>query len=64
MSMSICTEALHKVLDEVGTVAGEHIDDGYLDHCVAARLQAHGGTGYVDEYLASEGRIVDAHVEL
>lgn len=57
-------ELLHKVLHEVGAVAGEHVDDGNLNHGVAAGLLAHGGAGYVDEYLTGEGGVVDAHVEL
>lgn len=44
-------EFLHEVLHEVGAIAGEHVDDGNLNHGVAAGLLAHGGAGYVDEYL-------------
>ena len=52
------------MFDEVCTLAGEHVDDGNLDHCVAAGLEAHGGASHVDKYLTSEGGVVDAHVEL
>ena len=52
------------MLDEIGTVTREHVDDGNLDHRVAAGLLAHRSTGHVDEHLTREGRIVDAHVEL
>ena len=52
------------MLDEVGTVAREHVDDGNLDHRVAAGLEAHGGTGNVDQDLTCEGGVVDAHIEL
>ena len=55
---------LYQMLDKVGTVAGEHIDDGNLDHCVAAGLETHGGAGNVNQDLTSQGRVVDAHVEL
>ena len=49
---------------EVSPLAGEHIDDGNLNHRVASGLLAHGGTGHVDQHLTGEGGIVDAHVEL
>jgi len=52
------------MLDEVSTVARQHVDDGNLNHGVAGRLQAHRGTSNVDQYLTCEGRIVDLHVEL
>ena len=55
---------LYKMLDEVGTVAWEHVDDGNLDHRVASGLETLGGTGNVDEHLSGEGGVVDAHVEL
>ena len=57
-------ERLYQMLDEVCAFAGEHVDDGNLYHRIAAGLQAHRGTGYVDEYLTCEGGVVDAHVEL
>ena len=56
--------SLHQMLDEIGTFAWEHVDDGELDHRVAAGLLTHGSTGYVDQYLGGESRVVDAHVEL
>ena len=52
------------MLDEVGAVAGEHVDDGDLNHRVAAWLEAHGGTGNVDQDLTCKGGVVDAHIEL
>ena len=52
------------MLDEVGTVARQHVDDGNLNHRVAGGLQAHRGTSNVDQYLTCEVRIVDLHVEL
>ena len=52
------------MLDEVGTVAGQHVDNRNLDHGVTAGLQAHRGTGYIDQYLSGEGWVVDLHVEL
>ena len=55
---------LHQMTDEVLAVAGQHIDDGNLDHRVAAGLQAHGGAGHVDQHLTCQGGVVDAHVEL
>ena len=42
----------------------EHVDDGNLYHRVGTGLLAHGGAGYIDQYLTGEGGIVDAHVEL
>ena len=50
--------------DEFLGVAGKHVDDGNLNHRIAAGLQTHGSTGNVDKHLTSEGRVVDAHVEL
>ena len=52
------------MLNQVSTIARQHVDDGYLDHRVATRLQAHGGTGHVDQYLTREGGVVNAHIEL
>ena len=52
------------MLDEVGAVAGEHVDNGNLYHGVAAGLEAHRGAGYVNQYLTGEGGVVNAHVEL
>ena len=40
---------LHQVLDEVFALAGQHVDDGYLDHGVAGGLQAHGGAGHAHQ---------------
>ena len=56
--------SLHQVLDEVGAFAGQHVDDGNLDHGVAAGLLAQAGAGHVDEHLSCESGVVDAHVEL
>ena len=61
---NVLTEELYQMLDEVCTITGEHVDDRNFDHRVAARLQSHGGTGYVDEYLTRQGGVVDTHVEL
>ena len=55
---------LYQVLDEVGTVAWQHVDDRNLDHGVATWLQAHRGTSYVDQHLTSQCRVVNLHVEL
>ena len=55
---------LHQMADEVLTVARQHVDDGNLDHRVAAGLETHGGASHVDEHLTGEGGVVDAHVEL
>ena len=52
------------MFDKVCTLAWEHVDDGDFDHGVAAGLQTHRGTGYVDEHLTCEGGVVDGHVEL
>ena len=52
------------MFDEVGTLAGEHVDDGNFNHRVAAGLQTHRGAGNVDQHLTGEGRVVDLHVEL
>ena len=52
------------MLNEVGAIAGEHIDDRNLNHRIAAGLKAHRGTGHVDKYLTGKGGVVDAHVEL
>ena len=52
------------MFDEVSSVTGEHVDDGNLDHRIAAGLQAHGGAGHIDENLTCESGVVDAHVEL
>ena len=51
------------MFNEVGTIAREHVDDGNLDHRVAAWLQAHGSTGHIDQYLTCQSGVVDAHVE-
>ena len=52
------------MFDEVGTIAGEHIDHRNLNHGVASGLETHRGASHVDEYLTREGRVVNAHVEL
>ena len=61
---NVLTEELYQMLDEVSAITGEHVDDRNLDHRVATGLQAHGGTGYIDEYLTRQGGVVDTHVEL
>ena len=50
---------LNKVLDEVFTLTRQHVDDGNLNHCVAAGLQTHGGTGHIDQYLTADVRDLD-----
>ena len=50
--------------DEFLAVAFEIVNYGNLDHGVATGLLAHGGASHIDEYLTSEGGVVDAHVEL
>ena len=55
---------LYKMRDELLAVAFEIVNHWNLNHGVATRLLAHRGTGNVDKYLASEGGVVDAHVEL
>ena len=62
--MGFACWGLYQMFDEVGAVAWEHVDDGNLDHRVAGRLEAHGGTSDIDQNLTGEGRIVDLHVEL
>ena len=52
------------MLDEVGTIAWQHVDDRNLDHRIAAWLQAHRSTGHVDQHLTSQCRVVNLHVEL
>jgi hypothetical protein len=52
------------VFDEVGTIAGEHIDHRNLNHGVASGLETHRGASHVNQNLTREGRVVDAHVEL
>ena len=52
------------MLDEVGTVAREHVDNGNLDHGVASGLQTHRGASHVNQYLTRKGGVVDLHVEL
>ena len=47
---------LYQMLDEVGTVAWEHVDDGNLNHRVASGLEAHRGAGHVDQYLTGHKR--------
>ena len=46
------------------TGSWQHIDNWNLWHGVAAWLQTEGGASHVDQYLSSESRVVDAHVEL
>ena len=48
---------LHQVFDEIGSVAWEHVDHRDLNHRVAAGLQTHGGTGYIDQHLTCEGGV-------
>ena len=55
---------LYQMLDEVGTVAWEHVDDGNLNHRVAGGLEAHRGASHIDKNLTGEGGIIDLHVEL
>ena len=55
---------LHECGDNFLASAGEHVDDWNLGHGVAAWLQTEGGASHVDQYLSSESRVVDAHVEL
>ena len=55
---------LHECGDKFLASAGEHVDDWNLWHGVAAWLQTEGGASHVDQYLSSESRVVDAHVEL
>ena len=45
-------------------VAGKEVDNGNLNHRVAAGLQTGGGTCHTYQYLGGEGGVVDAHVEL
>ena len=52
------------MLDEIGAVAWQHVDDGNLNHRVAAWLQAHRGASHVDKHLTCQSRIVNLHVEL
>ena len=52
------------MLDEVGTVAWQHVDDGNLNHRVAAWLQTLRGTSHVDQYLSGQCGVVNLHVEL
>ena len=52
------------MFDEVGTVAGEHVDDGNLNHRIATWLEPHGSAGHINKHLTCEGGVVDAHVEL
>ena len=51
------------MLNKVGTVTRQHINDRNLYHCVASGLQTHRGTSNVYQNLTSECRVVNAHVE-
>ena len=51
------------MLDEVGAVAWQHINDGNLNHGVAARLQTHRSTSHINQYLTRQGGVVNLHVE-
>ena len=55
---------LYQCGDNLVAVSRQQIDDGYLGHRVAARLQAHGGSSHVDQHLCREGGVIDAHIEL
>ena len=44
------------MFDEVGAVAGEHVDDGNLDHRVAGGLEAHRGASHIDQHLTGHKR--------
>ena len=50
--------------DKVFALTWKHIDDRYLDHCIATWLLTHRGAGHIDQYLTCEGRVVDTHVKL
>lgn len=50
--------------DNLLAITGQEVDDGDLDHGIAAGLLVHGGAGHADEDLTREGGVVDAHVEL
>ena len=49
---------------QVGALAGQHVDDGNLNHRIASGLQAHGGASHIDQHLTGQGGVVDLHVEL
>src|SRR5574344_1187621 len=50
--------------DKVFALTWKHIDDRYLDHCIATWLLTHRGARHIDQYLTCEGRVVDTHVKL
>ena len=52
------------MLNQVGTIAWQHVDDRNLNHRVAAWLQTHRGTSHVNQNLTSQCRIVNLHIEL
>ena len=58
------SNALHQMPNPLLAVARKEVDDRNLDHRIATRLLAHGGTCHAHQDLCREGGIVDAHVEL
>ena len=55
---------LYQVSDKLLAVTLQHIDNRNLNHCVATRLLTHRSTGYINKYLTSKSRVVDAHSKL
>lgn len=51
------------MFDKVCAFTGQHVDDRQFNHGVATGLLTHGGTSHIDQYLSSERRVVDAHIE-
>lgn len=62
--LPLVLDVSNEMADDVLALAGEHVDDGQLNHGVAAGLLTHGGTGHVNEYLGGQGGVVNLHVEL
>ena len=52
------------MLNQIGTVAWQHVNDRNLNHRVATWLQTHRGASHVDQYLTCQCRVVNLHIEL
>ena len=61
---SYADKRLYQVSDPLFAVARKEVDDGDFYHGVAPRLLLHGSACHAHNYLCSQCRIVDAHIEL
>ena len=51
------------MLYQVCTVARQHVYDRNLYHCITTWLQTFRCTGYIDQHLSSQCRIINLHIE-